>query len=237
MTNTLKKAFGLALFYALFLVPLALHCAVYVHSPEFLKDVFASEDGIVEWLTVFCFLAAGIVAAGLLRHRARMTKLAFLYMFGLALLFMVCAGEEISWGQRLFGIQTPHGLLPINEQQEMNIHNIGFLEIHPVDLLSALMFLFGMLGPVVLALVGRKTGFAWRRYVSPLYLVPCFAVSGLFGTIRRSVLPVLAAPWGYDKAFWKSMATAQISEMYWGLCFLLAMLAIRRAWRAGPPSL
>ena len=58
MTSTLKRAVGLAVFYMLFLVPLALYCAVYVHSPEFLKDVFASEDGIVEWLTFFCFLAA-----------------------------------------------------------------------------------------------------------------------------------------------------------------------------------
>ena len=34
------------------------------------------------------------------------------------------AGEEISWGQRIFGFATPDFLLPLNHQKEFNVHNI-----------------------------------------------------------------------------------------------------------------
>ena len=32
--------------------------------------------------------------------------------------------EEISWGQRIFGFQTPEGIRDINAQREFNIHNL-----------------------------------------------------------------------------------------------------------------
>ena len=35
------------------------------------------------------------------------------------------AGEEISWGQRIFGFATPDFLLPLNQQGEFNVHNIS----------------------------------------------------------------------------------------------------------------
>jgi len=43
---------------------------------------------------------------------------------GFALLFFVIAGEEISWGQRILGIETPESFAAHNVQQEINLHNI-----------------------------------------------------------------------------------------------------------------
>jgi hypothetical protein len=41
------------------------------------------------------------------------------------------AFEEISWGQRIFGLSTPELLLEINDQGELNFHNIeGFPDEH-----------------------------------------------------------------------------------------------------------
>ncbi len=42
---------------------------------------------------------------------------------GLALVFG--AGEEISWGQRIFGFATPGFLQEVNSQGEFTVHNIG----------------------------------------------------------------------------------------------------------------
>src|SRR5688500_16187413 len=42
---------------------------------------------------------------------------------------MVClfgAGEEISWGQRVFDIETPSSLMERNAQKELNLHNLTF---------------------------------------------------------------------------------------------------------------
>ncbi len=35
------------------------------------------------------------------------------------------AGEEISWGQRIFGLATPDFLIGLNSQDELNVHNIS----------------------------------------------------------------------------------------------------------------
>ncbi len=55
---------------------------------------------------------------------------------------MLAAGEEISWGQCLFGWTTPDFLMGLNQQGETNIHNIysrafGMLHTQSVTLLCA----------------------------------------------------------------------------------------------------
>ncbi|MBN2403331.1 MAG: hypothetical protein JXN64_13165, partial [Spirochaetes bacterium] len=40
-------------------------------------------------------------------------------------LFLWAAGEEISWGQRILNLKTPDILIPLNDQNEINIHNIN----------------------------------------------------------------------------------------------------------------
>jgi hypothetical protein len=50
----------------------------------------------------------------------------FFLLLGLFLFF--CFGEEISWGQRIFGVQTPEHLKNINAQGETNIHNLWLFQ-------------------------------------------------------------------------------------------------------------
>jgi len=45
------------------------------------------------------------------------------------LFFFLCAGEEISWGQRLFDIETPQLLKEVNVQNEITLHNIGSISV------------------------------------------------------------------------------------------------------------
>ena len=96
-------------------------------NPAAFADEFTVEDGFVEWmssltlLATFCFSVYRLVTAWhLFGHRGR---------FILALVALVClfgAGEEISWGQRVFDIETPQSLMERNAQQEMNLHNLTF---------------------------------------------------------------------------------------------------------------
>ena len=81
------------------------------------------EDYWVENLTAVWFLLAGI-----LLFAATWAERSFLrrcvYILGvMAMVF--AAGEEISWGQRIFGFATPDFLMPLNMQQEFNVHNIA----------------------------------------------------------------------------------------------------------------
>lgn len=82
------------------------------------------EDGIVENLTALCFLFAGIAFLYLLRS----PRFLPVFSIGLGMLCIGAAGEEISWGQRIFGISTPEAISEVNVQHEFNIHNLQWLQ-------------------------------------------------------------------------------------------------------------
>jgi hypothetical protein len=85
---------------------------------------FSDEDGPAENLQFVFLVAATIGAALVSRARARRGDrfLAVAYA-GLALACFFVAGEEISWGQRLFGIETPPVIAEHNIQHEITLHN------------------------------------------------------------------------------------------------------------------
>jgi len=90
-------------------------------------DTLVWEDGVWETLTAVALLMAGVVLvlAGL-RFRKRFdTRLSFLVPLFLGFLYLVAAGEELSWGQRWLGFQTPGSMHELNVQGEFNLHNVG----------------------------------------------------------------------------------------------------------------
>jgi len=86
---------------------------------------FTGEDGLAENLQVALYLAALVLAIliSIRLWRSGERFIAILYAaLCLALFFMV--GEEISWGQRIFGWETSESLAAINKQDETTVHNI-----------------------------------------------------------------------------------------------------------------
>ncbi len=80
------------------------------------------EDGGIEYLTVVAFLLAGIVsfAAALIERRLFPRCV---YVLG-GMVMMMFAGEEINWGQRIIGFDTPDFMMDLNYKGEFNLHNI-----------------------------------------------------------------------------------------------------------------
>jgi hypothetical protein len=95
------------------------------------SEGFAAEDGPVEYGTAVLLLLSALVLMGqavrVLRS-GRPVKSALLALYGLA--FVFGAGEEVSWGQRLFGIETPEFFQERNAQGEITIHNLNWGEDH-----------------------------------------------------------------------------------------------------------
>ena len=88
-------------------------------------DIYLGEDGIVEWLTVGGLLAGAFVC--FIRFIAFFKTKSWWFLvitFALGLLLFMAAGEEISWGQRILGIQSSEYFLKNNAQGETNIHNL-----------------------------------------------------------------------------------------------------------------
>lgn len=94
-------------------------------APEFYMERYVIEDGLIEWLTVIALVASAVL---MLRRAWALRKVRtplFLFVTVMAAaVFLFGAGEEISWGQRLFSVETPEWLAERNKQSEMNLHNL-----------------------------------------------------------------------------------------------------------------
>ena len=89
------------------------------------------EDGPIESAgAIFFLLAASGLAVLAIQSAADLRKAQgtsvrrMLAFASLAILLAVCCGEEISWGQRIFGWRTPEFFSNHNAQNETNLHNI-----------------------------------------------------------------------------------------------------------------
>jgi len=141
------------------------------------------EDGIIEWLTaIFYFLASLIFICTCKRQGFKNA-----WYWGFSILFFMIAGEEISWGQRIFQTPTPELLANINVQQEMNLHNIK--SIHGNIRALGLLVILGIcyIIPVTDKLVGCLQRYykKIRMPVFPLWMTGIPTIAILFMVIPR----------------------------------------------------
>lgn len=100
------------------------------------------EDQWAEYATALALLSGSFVIFK--RLFVRWKAIRFPEKFGfvlMALAMFVGFGEEISWGQRIFNLQTPVFFSEHNLQNETNIHNLKIFDIE----LNQWLFTYGML--------------------------------------------------------------------------------------------
>ena len=97
--------------------------AMAVADPVRFEDWYAWEDGPPENMTALALLVGCVIVGRRgLRLQGRGAR-AVTFLIAFAMFF---AGmEEISWGQRIFGIETPEFLARYNRQGEIGLHNIA----------------------------------------------------------------------------------------------------------------
>ncbi len=102
-----------------------------VFLPPSSARVLLREDGPVEQATAALFLLASFtffLTWRRRRHQPTPQTDRPIYILILAALMFICMGEEISWGQRIFGWETPPTWKVQNAQAETNLHNLSFIE-------------------------------------------------------------------------------------------------------------
>jgi hypothetical protein len=221
-----------AFFVAPFLVAPSLVVLRYVTYPAYMTVV--GEDRIFEWAQVGLFVAAAFFAFRLclkyLRNSDYPTGV-MLVLAGALLLF--AAGEEISWGQRLLGWETPAALRARNVQEETTIHNDSSLRwAFHVGML--LIGIFGFSTPLL-----RKHGSIGRRSMHlPDKLIPPIFLASYFLVVAVGMTIYLSQIWLGD------VMIIKFSE-FWETCFAIAitwhlyLLAHDRPFRTSerlPPS-
>ena len=99
-----------------YLILFGLHLLLYSIFTNFVLVDLPMEDSFLEWVTAVLALIASVLffTSGMLGSR---------FAFTLSFAWLIFALEEISWGQRIFNIDSPELFLKHNFQQETNIHN------------------------------------------------------------------------------------------------------------------
>jgi hypothetical protein len=167
-----------------------------------------SEDNLFEGGTAFFLLLSSILFFTASKKNIFMILLGLVFFFG--------AGEEISWGQRIFGFEPPEKIKEENVQGEFNIHNlptfngtkvkgkhiakVGLARLTEMNFLYRLFILsFG----VALPLITYHIGF-FKKLVKKLK-IPVPPVSmGLFFIVSWVVckLVLKIVPKGYDQLYY-----------------------------------
>jgi len=98
--------------------------ALFIRREETYYNITLEDSG-TEYLTaLFALLTAGFFLSNLKRKLPFITKSIFL-AGSVCMIFF--AGEEISWGQRIFNYTTPGHVADANDQHEFNLHNTSKL--------------------------------------------------------------------------------------------------------------
>lgn len=196
----------------------------------------ADEDGIVEYLgAVFSLLAACLFLLSYLRSDGEansffgVTTKRNIWFLGLAFLMFVAFGEEISWGQRIFGWNTPELLGELNAQGETNLHNLWLMQATNPDgshksslelLLNAnrLYSMFWLAYCVALPLLVGSSDFArrWARFLG--VPVPALIVGGLF-VANYFIFQAIVAFGGLDRA--AVQALDELKETNYAFAFVV----------------
>lgn len=96
-------------------------CALFPEAARILGE----EDNFIEWISfVILLLAFAMILTIFLKKllSIKVSPLIYISLLLFAFLLFFMAMEEISWGQRIFGIHTPDNFKE-NSQNEINLHN------------------------------------------------------------------------------------------------------------------
>lgn len=139
---------------------------------------FTREDGFAEDLQVLFFVLAWFLTFPVIGRlwKAGAKLFAAMYMvLCLGLFFII--GEEVSWGQRIFGWETSAEMKAINKQEETNIHNIEGVG----DKIKWVHVVIGAYG-TILPLVFLRAQLTARPLDAVMLLVPHFTLLPYFFT-------------------------------------------------------
>lgn len=210
------------------LLPILFVTAMVATIPFFeLFHWLTAEDSVIEILQFLLVFAASLLFAwnGVMlvqRRQSRIIGLLFLYV---ALGAFFIAGEEIAWGQRIFGWETPETLQEINVQNETTLHNISWAHT-PFIWAALLAGMYGTILPLLkVAWPKLSTSKLGWLLIPPLCLVPAFVMPFGYRFVRL-LMPL--EEW-YPRLEFPITKFSEVTEvsLYFGL-LVFAWLCLRR---------
>jgi hypothetical protein len=211
-------------------------------SPE-QRINFTKEDGIIENLSAIFFFMASCICFYLFFKSISDDKVYFLkirrncFFLILGLLFIFCFGEEISWGQRFFCINTSDYLMKINNQGETNLHNLYFFQRYiknspvigwfmtPERIFVLIWLFYCLLIPICNKFSLKVRNFIRKIYfpIIPIWLGILFPLNQLISEIFEKMQILLGL-----------QAIIEIKETNFAFLFFLASISLYIKYKNNP---
>lgn len=195
-----------------------------------MDNFFFTEDHYFENVGALgLFATAALFFYGFLRMRKQPLKdkthwikqLAFL---GFALIAFFGAGEEISWGQRIFNIATPEALNEFNAQGEITVHNLEFngIELNFETAFDVFWLSVVVILPLAVMAIPLVRDLA-RKFLPSVYL----PIGGLFLLNyfwAKAAKLIYAGVYNYSDVVPFVQAVQEVKESHYELLFALVAL-------------
>lgn len=176
------KFFDKPLFYMISIIYIVVSFSTLAVGDQLAKVLFDEDRYFENMGALGFFLTAFVFFYGFLKAAKPVPVNIFfrirqLMLLGFAVMFFFGGGEEISWGQRIFNVQTPAALAEINVQGETNIHNIGLFEyMIPFETVFDLLWLSLTIAlPLAVLFVKPLSGF-----IDKFFFIPRIGIGFLF---------------------------------------------------------
>lgn len=199
--------------------------------------VLTDEDKLVEGLGALCFLlASALFFINFIKSKdfpnPWWRKWSWGFFF-LGFLFFMAFGEEISWGQRILGWETPEAIEKINMQDEFTLHNLKWFQpgehrggIGKFFTAKWIFTYFGFIYFFITPILYSKVKFAqnlfnkFRLPIPPLWIGILFLLNI---PISKSIeLFMISRPGVTDAmAYEMTHSVAELMEFIWAVIILL----------------
>ena len=153
----------------------------------YFDEVYTMEDGFIENGSAIFLLSSSLLLMyrffKLFKHKDLFWKIGILAM---SLVFFFGAGEEISWGQRIFNVESSQYFIENNAQGETNLHNLVVEDTKINKLIfSQLLTVVLVIYLIIAPFLYRK--FDWVKKLANKFAVPIVqwhhTISFLTGTV------------------------------------------------------
>ena len=146
---------------------------------------------------------------------------------GFALLYFFGAGEEISWGQRIFNFQEPPQMAEENVQGEFNIHNLAIFENSELLKADTIFTVFWMAVGVLIpaaSLVWKP----FRQFAEKFIPIPYWGIGILFilNYIGAKAAKILFPSSYHFETIKFAQAVQEIKESNYELLFVFLSLML-----------
>ncbi len=210
--NTLSRSEKSGYLFLIFIFIISLYTGF--TDLDYFDNRFSVEDGPVEWITTIMLALISILSIyHLITLWSAKKALWKLGTFIFIILFLFAAGEEISWGQRIFGVESGEFFQENNAQGETNLHNlvVGETKINKI-IFSQLLMIVMVLYLIVSPLLYRKMD--WFKNLANRFAVPIVkwhhTIAFIISTILISINP--------SRRKW------EVYELVFGVIFFLIFL-------------